>query len=374
VKMAIVKNILQLSLVLFFLEGAEVLSEQVSAPWQPNEKLAELATLFETGENHQLVVAQDGSGDFNSIQQAVDAVAKYNTQRVVILIKPGIYKERVKIPKNKPFITLRGTDPYKTIISYNLTAKMMKPDGSGPYGADCATVIVWSPDFIAEGLTIENSHGKPSPQAQAAKFVSERALFVNCRFIGWQDTLLTHSGRQYYLNCYIEGGTDFIYGHAQAVFETCRIYCKKKSHITAHAATEPNMPTGYVFYNCRIVTAEGIMTDLGRPWRPYARVVYYNCWLDKGILPEGWNNWRDPAREKTAFYAEYKSHGPGANPSARVKWSHQLTDEQAEKFLPENFMKIDGKTTDKWLQTILDFRKSSAFDSKSEELKANLED
>ena len=166
--------------------------------------------------------------------------------------------------------------------------------------------------------------------------------------------------RQYYVNCYVEGGTDFIYGYSQAVFDNCRIHCNGSSHITAHAATEPNLPTGFVFYGCRVTTADGIMTDLGRPWRPYAKVVYYDCWLDKGIKPEGWDNWRDPSREKTAFYAEYKSSGPGANPSSRVKWSHQLTEEEAKKFLPENFMKLDGHTIDQWLREILDFRKTTA--------------
>jgi pectinesterase len=326
--------------------------------WQPDEKSAGLAKLFETGKVRQIAVDQNGTADFNSIQAAVDAIAKDNNERVVVLIKPGFYKQRVLIPKDKPFITLRGTDPYKTIISYNLNAQMMKPDGSRTYGSDCATLLVKeASNFILENLTVENTFG-PHPQAQAVKLASDRAVVVNCRFLGGQDTLMTHSGRQYYLNCYIEGGTDFIYGHAQAVFENCLIHSKESSHITAHAATEPNLPTGYVFYNCRVTTADGVMTDLGRPWRPYARVVYYNCRLDKGIIPEGWNNWSDPNREKTAFYAEYKSHGPGANPAGRVKWSHQLTDKESVKFLPENFMKVDGKTTDEWLQKILDFRKA----------------
>ena len=234
---------------------------------------------------------------------------------------------------------------------------MMRPDGLRTYGADCATLRAWGSEFIMENLTVENTYG-PHPQAQTVKIVSDTALVVNCRLLGGQDTLMTHSGRHYYLNCYIEGGTDFIYGHAQAVFENCLIRSKESSHITAHAGTEPNLPTGYVFYNCRILTNDGVMTDLGRPWRPYAKVVYYNCWLDKGVKPEGWDNWRDPNREKTAFYAEYKSSGPGVNPAARVKWSHQLTDKEAKKFLPKNFMKVDGKTTDKWLRKILDFRKS----------------
>ncbi|OHB51048.1 MAG: hypothetical protein A2Y10_17135 [Planctomycetes bacterium GWF2_41_51] len=328
------------------------------------EKFAALAKLFEASNSKQITVDQNGTADFNSIQKAIDSIPINNNQRVVVNIRPGFYKQRVIIPKNKSFITLRGSDPNNTVISYNLNAQMMRPDGARTYGADCATLVVrGASDIILENLTIENTFG-PHPQAQAVKMASERALAVNCRFVGGQDTIMTHSGRQYYLNCYIEGGTDFIYGHAQAVFENCRIHSNESSHITAHAATESNLPTGYVFYNCDITTDEGVLTDLGRPWRPYSRVVYYNCWLDKGIKPFGWDNWRDPNREKTAFYAEYKSSGPGANPSARAKWSHQLTDEQARKFQPEFFMKVDGQTTDLWLQKILDFRKANLIERK----------
>jgi pectinesterase len=348
-------------LALFFLAPDILFAAQDAniavSPWQPDAKLAGLAKLFEAGKTRQLVVDQNGTGDFNSIQQAIDAIGADNNERVVVLIKPGFYKQRVLIPENKPFITLRGEDAYKTIISYNLHHDMNKPDGSGIYRSECATLIVKSGDFILENLTVENTYG-PHPQALAAKLECQRAIIVNCRFLGGQDTLMANLGRQFYLNCYIEGGTDFIYGYAQAVFENCLIHSKENSHITAHAATEPNLPTGFVFYNCRLTTADGILTDLGRPWRPYAKVVYYNCWLDKGIKPDGWNNWRDPNREKTAFFAEYESSGPGANPSARVKWSHQLTDDRAKKFMPENFMKLDGQTTDEWLAKILDFRKS----------------
>jgi pectinesterase len=329
-----------------------------NAPWQPDIKLSGLAKLFETGKTRQIVVNTEGPGDFNSIQEAIDSIGKDNSERVVVLIKPGFYKQRVLIPKNKPFITLRGIDPFKTTISYNLNHDMLKPDGT-KYLADCATFICESNDLILDNLTIENTFG-PHPQALAARVISEHAIAVNCRFLGGQDTLMANIGRQYYLNCYIEGGTDFIYGYSQTVFDNCMIRCKGNSHITAHAATEPNLPTGFVFYNCRVTTDDGIKTDLGRPWRPYAKVVYYDCWLDKGIKPAGWDNWRDPNREKTAFYAEYKSSGPGANPAGRVKWSHQLTDVEAAKFLPENFMKLDGKTIDPWLKEILDFRKTTA--------------
>lgn len=346
--------------VLFAAQDANV----AVSSWQPDEKLAGLAKFFETGKTKQIVVDQNRAGDFNSIQAAVDAVPVNNTERVVILIKPGFYKQRVLIPPDKPFVTLRGTDPFNTVISYNLNHEMMKPDGSDKYRSECATLIARNPDLILENLTVENTYG-PHPQALAAKLECQRAIMVNCRFLGGQDTLMANLGRHFYLNCYIEGGTDFIYGYSQSVFENCLIHSKESSHITAHAATEPNLPTGFVFYNCRVTTADDVMTDLGRPWRPYAKVVYYNCWLDKGVKPVGWDNWRDPNREKTVFYAEYRSSGPGANPSARVKWSHQLTDQEAIKFLPENFMKLDGQTVDEWLQKILDFRRS-VFGSKNE--------
>ena len=353
-------KVFKLSAVLSLLTGCACFAAQDSnARWRPDVKLSGLTKLFETGKTRQITVSADGHADFNSIQEAIDSVGKGNKERVVVLIKPGFYKQQVLIPKNKPFITLRGADPYKTIISYNLNHDMNKPDGSGIYRSDCATLIVDSDDLILENLTVENTFG-PHPQALAARLISERAIAVNCRFLGGQDTLMADLGRQYYLNCYIEGGTDFIYGYAQAVFDNCVIHSKGNSHITAHAATEPNLPTGFVFYSCRVTTADGIMTDLGRPWRPYAKVVYYDCWLDKGIKPEGWDNWRDPNREKTAFYAEYKSSGPGDNPSSRVKWSHQLTDVEAQRFLPGNFLKLDGHTIDQWLREILDFRKTTA--------------
>jgi polygalacturonase len=349
---------LQPALVLPLLLSCLLYANPDSNSWQPNPKLSGLPKLFEDVNSRQIVVDINGIADFNTIQKAIDSIPQENNQRVIILIKPGFYNQRVLIGKNKPFITLRGIDAYKTIISYNLNAQLMRPDGVRTYGADCATVVNrGSSDIILENLTIENTFGQ-HPQALAVKLASERAIMINCRLLGWQDTLMTHSGRQYYINCYIEGGTDFIYGHAQAVFENCLIRSKESSHITAHAATEPNLPTGYVFYNCKVITDDGVSTDLGRPWRPYGRVVYYNCWLDKGVKPFGWDNWRDPNREKTAFFAEFNSSGPGANPTARAKWSYQLTELQAQRFLPENFMKTDGQTIDPWFTKILEFRKA----------------
>jgi pectinesterase len=144
------------------------------------------------------------------------------------------------------------------------------------------------------------------------------------------------NSRQYYQDCYIEGTTDFIFGTATAVFDNCEIRSKRNSYIAAAATTE-RQAYGFVFLNCRL-TADSAAHKvyLGRPWRPHSRTVYLKCNLGKHILPAGWDNWRDAANEKTAYYAEYQSTGPGANPTARAKWSHQLTAKEAKRYTLEH--------------------------------------
>ena len=164
--------------------------------------------------------------------------------------------------------------------------------------------------------------------------------FKNCRFLGWQDTLYAAAGRQYYKDCYIEGHVDFVFGNATAVFEGCTIHSKGPGYITAHWRISDAEPNGFVFLNCKLTGAvTGQAVYLGRPWRPYGRVVFINCWMDAHIRPEGWDNWRDPAREKTARFAEYESSGPGANPSARVPWSKQLSEAETRPFATRTFLR-----------------------------------
>jgi pectinesterase len=170
--------------------------------------------------------------------------------------------------------------------------------------------------------------------------------------LGWQDTLRTDNGRNYFTNCYIEGRVDFIYGSATAVFDHCEIRSKNGGHVTA-ANTPQNQPYGLVFLNCKLtgdpkpwVGTDGVpanastapMADLGRPWRPYASVTYLNCEMGAHIKPAGWDNWRNADNEKTARYAEYKSTGPGANPEARFKWTKQLTDDEAKAYTVGNIL------------------------------------
>lgn len=281
--------------------------------------------------SRRIVVAADGSGDFRTVQEAVDQVSDNNNQRVVIQIKPGVYKEQIRVSAGKRFVTFRGEDPHKTVLTFRLSAQQ-----AGNTRLAFSTYVNAN-DFRAENLTFENSFGTGS-QAVALFVDADRAAFLNCRFLGWQDTLFINGGRQFFKDCYIEGHVDFIFGTALAVFENCTIHSKGKGYVTAHYRTSNEENTGFVFLRCRLTgqdTDTGVY--LGRPWRPYARVVFLECWLGPHIKPEGWYNWRDPAREKTASFGEYKSKGPGANPTARVTWSKQLTAAEAKLFSRERF-------------------------------------
>ena len=277
----------------------------------------------------RIVVAADGSGDFKTVQQAVDHVPDDNNQPVVIQIKRGVYPEQVRVTKR--YLTFRGEDPANTVLTYRLSALQ-----AGNTRLAFSTLINAN-DFRAENLTFENSFGVGS-QAVALFVDADRASFKNCRFLGWQDTLFVNGSRHYFKDCYIEGHVDFVFGTAAAVFEDCTIHSKGQGYVTAHYRTSNDEDTGFVFLRCRLTgknTGNGVF--LGRPWRPYARVVFIDCWLGSHIRAKGWDNWRDPAREKTASFAEYKSKGPGANPSARVAWSRQLTDREAAEFSRERF-------------------------------------
>jgi pectinesterase len=273
-----------------------------------------------------IVVAADGTGDHKTVQQAVDHIPENNQQRILIRIKPGVYNEQIRVSSGKRNLTLRGEDPSNTVLTYRLSAQQ-----AGNTRLAFST-FVNADDFRAENLTFQNSFGTGS-QAVALLVDADRAMFLNCRFLGWQDTLFVNGGRQFFKDCYIEGHVDFIFGSASAVFENCTVHSKADGYITAHFRTSDAENTGFVFLRCRF-TGSGINKGvyLGRPWRPFARVVFIDCWLDSHIKPEGWDNWRDPGREKTAWFGEYRSKGPGASSKARVAWSKQLTAGEAETF------------------------------------------
>jgi PelA/Pel-15E family pectate lyase len=284
----------------------------------------------------RIVVAADGSGDFKTVQQAVDHVPDNNTERIVIQIKPGVYREQIRVTSGKRYLTFQGEDPRHTVLTYRISAQE-----AGNTRLAFSTLIN-AVDFRAENLTFENTFGVGS-QAVALFVDADRAEFRNCRFLGWQDTLFVNGAHHSFKDCYIEGHVDFIFGSASAIFEHCTIHSKGAGYVTAHYRTSAEENTGFVFVRSRLTgqnTGTGVY--LGRPWRPYARVIFLECWLGAHIRPEGWDNWRDPAREKTAWFAEYNSHGPGANTSARVAWSRQLTASAAKAFSRERFFSASG--------------------------------
>ena len=276
----------------------------------------------------RVIVAKDNSGDFLTIQDAVNSVRDYNDVRTLIYIKNGEYREKLEIPSWKTNIALIGESAERTIIVYD--------DYSGKGDTRTFTsysVKVMGNDFYAENITFENSSG-PVGQAVAIHVEADRCVFRNCRFIGNQDTMLANGegSRQLYSNCYIEGTTDFIFGSATAVFENCHIHSKKNSYVTA-ASTPEGIKYGYVFLNCTLTADTSVNhVYLGRPWRPFARVVYLKCDLGNHIVPEGWHNWSKPERELTSYYAEYKNTGAGSDTTSRVTWSHQLTEQESAKY------------------------------------------
>lgn len=286
----------------------------------------------------KMTVAQDGSGNFKTVQAALDAVPSGNTKPVVIQIRKGTYKERLVLDTRKDFVTMIGEDKATTILTFNNHAGVRLPNGDTVNTWTSASFFIYANDFHAENITFQNDAGFTAGQAVAVFANGDRLSFDNCRFIGFQDVLFCSGpgSRQYYKNCYIEGTTDFIFGPATAVFKDCHIHSKKNSHVTA-ASTPREMKFGFVFIDCKLAGDSTLHNvSLGRPWTPYASVTYLHCDIGAHIIPGGWNNWRNPANEQTARYAEYKNTGPGGAPAGRVPWIRQLTDEEAKNYSLKN--------------------------------------
>lgn len=290
-----------------------------------------------SAQKYDFVVAQDGSGNFKTIQAAVDASKAFPDAPVTIFIKNGIYTEKVMIPGCNTHLRLIGESRDKTILTYGDYFDKIKRGRNSTFYT--YTLMVAADDFRAENMTIENSAG-PLGQAVALHVEGDRCSFINCRFLGNQDTLYLagETGREYFADCYIEGTTDFIFGAATAFFERCTIHSKTNSYVTA-ASTPKGKTYGFVFANCKLTAAEGVnKAYLGRPWRDYARVVFLHCEIGSHITPSGWVNWDKTARDKTAYYAEFENNGAGATAGQRVAWSHQLTAKEAALYTKEKVL------------------------------------
>lgn len=286
------------------------------------------------------VVAADGSGDYTSLQTAIEK-APMRTGRHdphwVIAVRPGIYRERIYVQRERGRILVRGEDATTTIVTFDLHAKLPDPaDATKTLGTfRTPTVQIDGDGMIWENMTLANTAG-PVSQALALRADGDRLVFRRCRFLGWQDTVLLNRGRHYFEDCYIEGTVDFIFGAATAYFQRCHIHCLRDGYITA-ASTPEGTPHGYVFADCRITTGPEVVKGvyLGRPWREFAQTVFLRTELAGKIRAEGWHNWNKPAAEQTTFYAEFASTGPGAHPAARVAWAKPLDAASAAALTPQ---------------------------------------
>lgn len=275
-----------------------------------------------------IVVARDGSGDYRTLTEAMEGIRAFMDYKVTVFIKNGTYKEKVIVPSWIENVDFVGESVENTVITYDDHANINKMGTFRTY-----TVKVEGSGITFKNLTIENNAARLG-QAVALHTEGDRLMFINCRFLGNQDTIYTGAAgtRLHFQDCYIEGTTDFIFGPSTALFEGCAIHSKSNSYVTA-ASTPANIEVGYVFKNCKLTADASVeKVYLGRPWRPYAATVFINCELGKHICPAGWENWRNPENEKTARYAEYGSTGEGASTEGRVKWAKQLTKKEAAKY------------------------------------------
>jgi len=276
-------------------------------------------------------VAKDGSGDFKTVQAAFDAVPPNNKKELVIFVKNGTYKEKLLLDSIKTFVTLVGEDKFNTVLTYDDHTGKISPSGDTINTRTSYSFRIRANDFTARNITFQNDAGFNAGQAVAVESNGDRAVFRNCRFVGFQDVLFTNNdrSRQYYENCYIEGTTDFIFGSSTVWFQQCQIHSKKNSHVTA-AATPKDKTFGYVFYDC-VLTGDSSVhnASLGRPWQPFAAVVYLHCYMGQHIRAEGWSAWNNNNNHLTARFAEFNSYGPSSGAASRVKWAKQLTETEA---------------------------------------------
>ena len=302
-----------------------------------------------------IVVARDGTGEFRTVTDAIEVCRAFMDYHKVIYVKKGTYKEKLIIPQWLQNIEICGEDRDETIITYDDHANISMDGNYWPAELKqqliamgdrpklgtfrSFTLRIDANDITLKNITIENNAARLG-QAVALHTQGDRLIFVNCRFLGHQDTVYTGmpATRLYFDHCYIEGTTDFIFGASTAWFEHCDIFCKINSYITA-ASTPQDQAYGYVFNQCTITCAEGAdKVYLGRPWRDYGYTLFMHCTLPKGIRPEGWHHWQKE-REQTARYLEFENTGEGAAIDKRVGWSRQLTKKEAKEITLENVFK-----------------------------------
>ncbi|KAL3328773.1 hypothetical protein AABB24_036074, partial [Solanum stoloniferum] len=296
-----------------------------------------------------VVVSQDGSGNFSTINDAV-AAAPNNTKAesgyFLIYITQGVYEEYVAIAKNKKYVMMIGDGINQTIITGNHSFV----DGWTTFNSSTFSVV--GQGFVAVNITFQNTAGAIKHQAVAVRNGADLSTFYSCSFEAYQDTLYVHSLRQFYRECDIYGTVDFIFGNAAALFQNCNLYPRlpmvnQFNAITAQGRTDINQNTGISIQNCTIRPADDLAlsnsttkTYLGRPWKEYSRTIYMQSYLDGFIHPTGWHDWSGDFALNTSYYAEFNNTGAGSNTTGRVTWPaiQILNATDAANFTLSNFL------------------------------------
>jgi pectinesterase len=316
--------------------------------------LAQSTIQTQLGSNINMIVAKDGSGQYTTVQAAVNAAPNNSTSPTVIFVKKGTYAEKVEIPSTKTFLYLIGEDAAGTVIvngDYTGSTKIyngLVTAGNGlVIGTSTShTLYVAANDFTMMNITIQNNAGDVG-QAVAFNSKGDRHFLFHCRLLGYQDTYYTWgTGRYYIKDNYIEGAIDYIFGNGVALFDSCQVHSLRSSSYITAASTAQNFKFGYVFNNCKLTGASGISSVfLGRPWKAYAQTVFMNSEEGSFLSSAGWSPWSGTTNDQTCYYAEYKDCGAGSGTSNRVSWSHQLTASQAATYTKVNLFDKSSNPT-----------------------------
>nr|CAB3477041.1 unnamed protein product [Digitaria exilis] len=278
----------------------------------------------------EVTVDQSGAGNYTTVGDAVAAAPTNlggSSGYFVIRVAAGVYEENVVVPKNKKYVMMIGDGIGQSVITGNRSVV----DGWTTFNS--ATFAVLGTGFVAVNMTFRNTAGPAKHQAVALRSGADLSTFYLCSFEAYQDTLYTHSLRQFYRACDIYGTVDYVFGNAAVVFQGCRLLSRlpmqgQSNTVTAQGRTDPNQNTGTTLQGCTIAAAPDlaansaftVATYLGRPWKLYSRTVIMESEMDALVDPTGWMPWDGDFALATLFYAEYNNSGAGADTSRRVTW------------------------------------------------------
>ncbi|KAL7594513.1 probable pectinesterase 68 [Lactuca sativa] len=294
--------------------------------------------------HRNITVDVNGSGDYTTVQEAVDSVSSNNRKNILIHISAGVYVEKVVVPESKPYITFQGEGRETTVIEWHDRASDRGADGQQLRTYQTASVIVYANYFSARNISFKNTAPAPMPgmhgwQAVAFRISGDKAYFSGCGFYGAQDTLCDDAGRHYFKECYIEGSIDFIFGNGRSMYKDCELHsiAKRFGSIAAHDRRTPDDKSGFAFVGCN-VTGTGPLY-VGRAMGQYSRIVYSYTHFDDIVAHGGWDDWDHKSnKSKTAFFGVYRCWGPGSAAVRGVSWARELNYDSAHRFLVKSFV------------------------------------